>query len=76
MIFKGDYHNGRKNGKGEEYYANGKILFRGEYLNGKRWNGKGYNQTEKKEYEIKNGIGKFIEYYDNNNIKLEGEYEK
>ena len=30
--------NGERNGKGKEYY-NGKLIFEGEYLNGKR-NGK------------------------------------
>ena len=32
--------NGKRNGKGKEYYENGNIEFEGEYLNGKR-NGKG-----------------------------------
>ena len=32
--------NGKRNGKGREYYENGKLLFEGEYLNGKKWNGK------------------------------------
>ena len=31
--------NGRRNGKGKEYYR-GSLRFEGEYLNGKRWNGK------------------------------------
>ena len=35
------------NGKGKEYYSNGKLKFEGKYLNGKR-NGKG------KEYDIYN----------------------
>ena len=47
LIFKGDYINGEKNGKGREY-DHAKLLFEGEYLNWKR-NGKG------KEY-VKNGI--------------------
>ena len=34
-IFKGEYFNGQKNGKGIEYYDT-KITFEGEYLNGKR----------------------------------------
>ena len=42
--------NGERNGKGKEYF-NGDIIFDGEYLNGKRWNGR------IKEY---NGNGKFI----------------
>ena len=32
------------NRKGKEYYyKNGNIKFEGKYLDGKRWNGKGYN---------------------------------
>ena len=40
LIFEGEYLNGKRNGKGKEYYYNGTILFEGEFLNGKR-NGKG-----------------------------------
>ena len=36
LIFEGEYLGGKKNGKGKEYYENGKIKFEGEYLNGKR----------------------------------------
>jgi len=39
LIFKGFYLNGKKNGKGEEYFKDS-LIFKGEYLNGKR-NGKG-----------------------------------
>ena len=40
LVFEGKYFNGKRNGKGIEYYDNGNIKFEGEYLNGKR-NGKG-----------------------------------
>ena len=36
LIFKGEYLNGRRNGKGKEYHNNGRLIFEGEYLNGKR----------------------------------------
>ena len=39
LIFEGEYLNGKRNGKGKEYYNN-KLIFEGEYLNDKR-NGKG-----------------------------------
>ena len=79
LIYEGEYKNGERNGKGKEYYINGKLKFEGEYLNGKR-NGKG------KEYDIRgkllfegeylngkrDGIGK--EYYYNGILKYEGEY--
>ena len=51
MIFEGKFLNGKRNGKGKEYYENGEIDFEGEYLNGKR-NGKG------KEYD--RSFGKVI----------------
>ena len=47
--------NEKRNGLGKEYYLNNSLLFEGEYLNGKRWNGLGYNINGKLEYEIKNG---------------------
>ena len=40
LRFKGKYLNGKRNGKGKEYYDNGYLMYEGEYLNGKR-NGKG-----------------------------------
>ena len=70
-----------KNGKGKEFNFKGKIIFEGEYLNGKR-NGQGKefdydddNLQFKGEYlnGKRNGLGK---EYNNNNGKLifEGEY--
>ena len=40
LKFKGEYLNGKRNGKGKEYDRIGRLKFKGEYLNGKR-NGKG-----------------------------------
>ena len=39
LIFEGNYSNRKKNGKGTEYYLNGKRKFQGEYLNGKELKG-------------------------------------
>ena len=39
MAFEGEYLNWKRNGKGKEYYDNGKLKFEGEYLNGDK-NGK------------------------------------
>ena len=40
LIFEGEYLNGQKNGKCQEYYwDNGKLIFDGEYLNGYKRNG-------------------------------------
>ena len=63
LKFKGD-----KNGEGIEYiYSEDKkdeyhILFKGEYKNNKRWNGKG------EESNIKNGNGEGKEYNINGNL--------
>ena len=38
IVFEGEFLNGIKNGKGVEYNPK-TILFYGEYLNGKKWNG-------------------------------------
>ena len=43
LIFEGEYLNGKRNGKGKEYYYNDNLKFDGEYLDGNKWNGKGYN---------------------------------
>ena len=40
MKFEGEYLEGKRNGKGKEYYDN-TLIFEGEYLNDERWNGKG-----------------------------------
>ena len=46
LSFEGEYLNGEKNGKGIEYYEhNNKPKFKGEYLKGKRWNGKEYDEN-------------------------------
>ena len=56
--------NGKRNGKGKEYYStNGNIYFEGEYLNGQR-NGKG------KEYALDGKIMFEGEYL--NGIKVKG----
>ena len=40
LKYEGKYLNGERNGKGKEYFDNGKLKFEGEYLNGEK-NGKG-----------------------------------
>ena len=52
-----------KNGKEGEYYSNGNLQFEGEYLNGKRWNGKVYDNNKNLICEIKYGKGDVKEYY-------------
>ena len=51
------------------------MIFEGEYLNGKKWNGKGYDINNNIIYELKNGKG-FIKEYDfyGGRLKYEGDY--
>ena len=70
-----------KNGKGKEYNLNnGKLIFEGEYLNGKKWIGNGkeyyYNGELGFEGEYVNGKrnGKGKEYYYSGKLIFDGEY--
>ena len=77
---------GERNGKGKEYNHKGELIFEGEFLNGKRWNGKGkieefyYNSSSIEsefEGEYKDGKiwnGKRKEYYKSNELKFDVEY--
>ena len=59
LIFRGEYLNGERNGKGKEFYDNCKKKFEGEFFKGKK-NGKGkefYNNGKPRfEGEYLNGI--------------------
>ena len=66
----GDVH---FNGKGNKYFSDGNLEFEGEYLNGKKWTGKGYDKKNIS-YEIKNEKEYIKEYYDVDTLKFEGEY--
>ena len=59
-MFEGEY----LNGKGKEYYKDGKLLFECEYKNDLKWNGKGYYSESKILYELINGKGYIKEYED------------
>ena len=48
LKYEGEFLNGKINGKGKEYYDNGRIMFEGEYFNGKKY-GKGKEYNEKGE---------------------------
>ena len=75
LVFKGEYLNGKRNGKGREYYDNNNLKYQGEYKEGKIWNGKGYDINGKLEFEVKDGNGKGKEYQIcSGNIIFEGEY--
>ena len=77
MIYKGEYLNEKRNGKGKEFKDN-LMIFEGEYKNGKR-NGKGKEYYYGKiifDGEYKNGKrnGKGKEYNNLGDIIFEGEY--
>ena len=57
LEIEGEYLNGEEHEKCKEYYFNGKLRFEGEYLKGKKWNGKGYNYEGQLAYKIKDGNG-------------------
>ena len=81
LVFEGEYLNGKKNGKGKEYYFGGNLKFEGKFLNGSR-NGIGKEYDEIFNYMIyeggylngqRNGKGK--EYDESTgNLLFEGEY--
>ena len=71
LIFEEEYSNGKKNGKGKEYNK-GKLLFDGEYLNKKKWNGEVYFKDEIN--ELKNGKGFIKEYNRHTGNIYEGNY--
>ena len=73
IFFEGKYFNGKWNGKGKQYDSNGNLIFEGEYKNDKKWNGKGYDDSNNVIYELKNGIGKIKKFY-NGKLLFEGEY--
>ena len=79
LEYEGEFKNGERI-KGKEYNDD-KIIFKGEYLNGKRWNGiiKEYNYEDGIIYEgeFRNGEinGKGKEYEkENHRLIFEGEY--
>ena len=62
-----------KTGKGKEYDWNCQLKFEGEYLNGEKWNGNGYNNNNII-YSLKDGKGLIKEYNWYGKLKFEGEY--
>ena len=57
----------------ERKKKNFKISFEVEYLNGKKWNGKGLNYSSL-DFEIKDGKGNIKEYDYRDELRFEGEY--
>ena len=83
LKYEGNFCYGKIFGVGKEYYNNDKeqIMFEGEYINGKRWEGKLYrynkkNKLKSEEEYIKGKLtGKIIQklYYESGILKFSGE---
>ena len=73
-MFEGEYSNGKRNGKGKEYFINNNVKFEGEYSNGKKWNGIGYDQNGFIEFEIEEGKVQIKKYDFYGYLQFEGEY--
>ena len=61
-----------RNGKGKEYNIRGKLIYQGEYSNGNKLKGKGYNTKGIPVCEYTNG--KKIERFENGRAIFIGEY--
>jgi len=73
ILFEGIYLNGKRHGKGIKFTSYGEIEFKGEYSNGYKIEGKGYNCNGKLEFVLKrNGKGKEYDY--NGKLIFEGEF--
>ena len=74
--FEGEYLNGERNGKGKEYFLQGQgLLFEGEFLEGKRWTGKGYDENLNVVLELNNGKGKGKQFsYLTKRLLYDGEF--
>ena len=73
LIFKGKYLNGKRIGKGLEY-QNKKLIFEGEYFEGKKWEGIGYYEGRYIAYKLKEGKGTIRKYDEYENLIFECEY--
>ena len=77
FYYIGESRNGIPNGKGIKYNQNGKIVYEGDFVNGK-YEGKGKIYFEDGKYYIgqfKNDLpnGKGTKYFENGDIKYQGE---
>ena len=65
LKYEGNFVDGIRNGEGKEYDYNGLLIFKGEYLNGKKWKGKineYYDPRSKLFVENENNENEYNEY--------------
>ena len=77
LIYKGEYLNDQRHGKGKILDLNGNIIFEGEYLYGKQWNAKYYDEKGNIVDGLKNGKGKCKTVIIHRNLEVtlyEGEF--
>jgi antitoxin component YwqK of YwqJK toxin-antitoxin module len=82
-IFKEYYSNGKLKFDGVYFigekregnlYIDGYLEYNDEFLNNKKWNGKGYDKNNNILYELVEGTENVNEYGSNGKISYEGEY--
>ena len=54
LKYEGEYKNGKRDGKGKEYYKKCNLKFDGEFLNDKELIGTRYDNYERKKYIFDN----------------------
>ena len=74
LKYEGEYLNGERNGEGKEYDLYNNLIFKGKYLKGKKWEGKGYKKNDEMIFELKDGKGHVKEFNHHYNMLFEGEY--
>ena len=74
LIYEGEYLNLKKNGKGKEYYKNGKIKFEGEYILDNKWTGNMYDPDGNFTFKMIDGEGNGKEYDNDGKLRYDGEY--
>ena len=72
LIFEGDCIGGKKSGKGKEYYLNGNVKFEGDFLNGKKVSGIGYDIKGNLAFKLNKNSA--YDYFNNGILKFSGEY--
>ena len=78
LEYEGEFHNGKKNGKGKQYSEDGKTIFKGIFSNDKPLEGKvityGENGDIIGENNIKYGHANGLAWIKKNDFEFKGEY--
>ena len=74
LIFEGNYLNGKRNGKGTEYFVGAGVLCEGDFVKGLQWDGKGYSYIGKLVFKVVKGKGHVKKLSVYGKVYFEGEY--